>query len=132
MRDVVGVGFGPNFLVDSKADVTLFGGGIDVVRSPHNYLVGTWARLGLIGLAIALALTLIGWRLAYRVVSRGQARLSDADVLAILLVVTVPLVAFVGVVLESPFGAIPYFWALGHLGVLARAGGFTTPSRRTE
>lgn len=131
VRELVGVGFGPNFLVDSKADVTLFGGGIDVVRSPHNYLVGTWARLGLIGFVIALALTLIGWRLAYRVVSRGLARLSDADVLAILLVVTVPLVAFVGVVLESPFGAIPYFWALGHLGALARTGGFTAPIRRT-
>jgi hypothetical protein len=32
-----------------------------------------------------------------------------------LLALGVPVVAMLGVVLESPFGAVPYFWALGHL-----------------
>lgn len=133
VRDAVGVGFGPNFLVDSRADVTLFGGGIDAVRSPHNYLIGTWARLGLLGLATAVGLTLAGWRLAW-LVARGTGDLGDVDLLAVLLAVTMPLVAFVGVVLESPFGAVPYFWALGHLGAVACARGHAAPlgARRLE
>jgi hypothetical protein len=36
-------------------------------------------------------------------------------VLAALLVLTLPITALFGVVLESPFGAIPYFWAVGYL-----------------
>ena len=38
-----------------------------------------------------------------------------ATAFAALIVVALPVVALLGVVLESPFGAIPYFWAVGHL-----------------
>ncbi|MGH3950887.1 MAG: O-antigen ligase family protein [Pseudonocardiaceae bacterium] len=120
-RNVFGVGFGPNFLVDSKADVELFGGDIESVRSPHNYLLGAWARLGLIGLAIIVALTIVGWRLAFLVGWRKPDHVSDVDVVAIMIVAGMPWVALVGVVLESPFGAVPYFWALGHLSAVACA-----------
>jgi hypothetical protein len=34
---------------------------------------------------------------------------------AALALLALPVTALLGVVLESPFGAIPYFWALGHV-----------------
>jgi hypothetical protein len=36
-----------------------------------------------------------------------------------LLVASIPVAALLGVILESPFGALPYFWALGHLSARA-------------
>ncbi|MBA0125071.1 O-antigen ligase family protein [Haloechinothrix sp. YIM 98757] len=133
-RNVFGVGFGPHFLVDSKADVEMFGGDIESVRSPHNYLLSAWARLGLLGLGIVAALTLVGWRLAYLVGWASPARVSDVDVVAIMIAVGMPWVGIVGVVMEAPFGAVPYYWALGHLSAVACARGaappFTLPGTR--
>lgn len=120
-REVRGVGFGPDFLHNSGADVLLLGtvaAEHEDVRSPHNYLLGTWARLGLIGVVLVLALLISGLRLA-RLVAKHAPHVRDDDVLAMLLVASIPVVAFVGVVLESPFGALPYFWAIGHLSVRA-------------
>jgi hypothetical protein len=48
-----------------------------------------------------------------------------ADVLAALVVIAIPVVAMFGVVLEAPFGAIPYFWAIGQLCAARR----TAPAR---
>ncbi|WP_317495215.1 O-antigen ligase family protein [Haloechinothrix sp. LS1_15] len=126
-RNVFGVGFGPHFLVDSRADVEMFGGDIESVRSPHNYLLSAWARLGLLGMATVAALTLAGWRLAYLVGWRSPGRVSDLDVVAIMLAVGMPWVGIVGVVMEAPFGAVPYFWALGHLSAVACARGIAAP-----
>jgi hypothetical protein len=123
IRDIGGVGFGPDFLRESGAEELLLGTGAtkEEVRSPHNYLLNTWARLGLIGLAIVVALLCSGVRLAYIVARHGH-DIGDVDVLAILVVGSIPVIAFVGVVLESPFGAIPYFWAVGHLAIRCRQG----------
>ncbi|WP_034274005.1 O-antigen ligase family protein [Haloechinothrix halophila] len=128
-RNVVGVGFGPNYLIDSKADHELYSGTREDVRSPHNYLLGAWARLGLLGLALLLALTVLGWRLAVVVGGRAP-RLSDVDVLAIMIAAGMPGVALVGVMLEAPFGALPYYWALGHLSAVACQHGLVTSIRR--
>jgi hypothetical protein len=120
-REIRGVGFGPNFLQESGAKVLLLGAAAaeqEDVRSPHNYLLNTWARLGLIGLIIVLGLLFAGLRLA-RLVATHTPRVRDDDVLAMLLVASIPVVAVVGVVLESPFGALPYFWALGYLSTRA-------------
>ena len=118
---VFGVGYGPNILARSKTVHLLEGTEFQNVRSPHNYLLGTWARLGLIGAALAAALLVAGVRLAIRQLGeQGQ----PADTLAALIALTMPVVALFGVILESPFGAIPYFWAVGHLcSVLARRPG---------
>ncbi|GAA5111442.1 hypothetical protein GCM10025762_20530 [Haloechinothrix salitolerans] len=129
VRNVVGVGFGPNYLIDSKADYELYSGTREDVRSPHNYLLGGWARLGLVGLALLLALTVLGWRLAV-VVGRRAPRLNDVDVLAIMIAAGMPGVALVGVMLEAPFGALPYYWALGHLSAVACQHSLVTPIRR--
>ncbi len=128
-RELRGVGFGPDFLHDSGADVLLLGtvaAEQENVRSPHNYLLGTWARLGLIGVVMVLALLIAGLRLA-RLVAKHAPHVRDDDVLAMLLVASIPVVAFIGVVLESPFGALPYFWAIGHLSARACQVGAVRP-----
>ncbi|HET9945583.1 MAG TPA: hypothetical protein VFR56_08015, partial [Actinomycetes bacterium] len=53
VRTAVGVGFGPDFLTLSGTTDALEGGDYENVRSPHNYLVGTFARLGLGGALLA-------------------------------------------------------------------------------
>jgi hypothetical protein len=115
-RLVRGVGFGPDFLHNSGGDIALLGGTFEEVRAPHNYIINTWARLGLIGLLPMFGMMLAGWRLAVKL-GRAEPDPSDADVLAITSVIALPVAATFGVILESPFGAIPYFWALGHLSV---------------
>lgn len=113
-RETLGVGFGADFMHESGADILLLGGPSPDVRSPHNYFVGTWARLGVIGLGIVSVIVLCGLWLAVLVRRTAQV-FTDADVLALLVTVAIPAAAAVGVILESPFGAVPYFWALGHL-----------------
>jgi O-antigen ligase len=112
-----GVGYGPNFLARSGTSQYLEGVEFQNVRSPHNYLLGTWARLGLIGAALAAAIFVAAGRLALR---RLRTATDPADLLAALIVLTIPLTAMLGVVLESPFGAIPYFWAVGQLCATAK------------
>jgi O-Antigen ligase len=112
-REVVGVGFGPHFMMDSGASIALIHGGDPSVRSPHNYFVSTYARLGILGimlLALVTVRVLTGmWRIQ---------RYPGADDL-LLLAMIVPLIilveAAVGATLEAPFGAIPFFWFLGIL-----------------
>jgi O-antigen ligase len=111
-----GVGFGPDYLHDSGGDVELLNKTSDEVRAPHNYIINTWARLGLIGLIPLFGMLFAGIRLAFKL-SRAQPDITDPDLLAMLLVVAMPVGATFGVILESPFGAVPYFWALGHLSV---------------
>jgi O-antigen ligase len=128
-RDVRGVGFGPDFLHDSGADILLLGTTAatqEDVRSPHNYLLNTWARLGLIGLVLILGIIFAALRLA-RLVARRAPHIRDDDVLAMLLVASIPVAAVLGVVLESPFGALPYFWAVGHLSARACQIGAAVP-----
>jgi O-antigen ligase len=129
-REVRGVGFGPDFLQESGASVLLLGTAAaaeqEDVRSPHNYLLNTWARLGLVGLVLVLGLLLAGLRLAIMITKRVS-HLRDDDIMAMLLLASIPVVAVVGVVLESPFGALPYFWAIGHLSARACQTGVVTP-----
>jgi hypothetical protein len=111
-RTAVGVGFGPDFLTQSGTLVALEGEDYENVRSPHNYLIGTFARLGLFGAAIALAMLAAAAMLALRLLARPS---GSVTTFAGLIVLVLPVTALLGVVLEAPFGAIPYFWAVGHL-----------------
>lgn len=112
VRTGVGVGFGRDFIVESGAAASLEGV-YQNVRSPHDYLIGTMARLGVAGALLGAVIMLTGWWLAMSTLRRGL--VDTATVLAALLVVSIPVVSLLGVVLESPFGAIPYFWAIGQL-----------------
>jgi O-antigen ligase len=130
-REIVGVGFGPDYLEESGAAVLLLGAPNSEVRSPHNFLLGTWARLGLVGVVLLIGLLIAGLRLAY-LVARHARQVRDDDMLAMLLVAAIPVIAFVGVVFESPFGALPFFWAIGHLSARACQIGAVTPFGMTR
>jgi hypothetical protein len=111
-RTAVGVGFGRDFIAESGAAAALEGI-YQNVRSPHNYVVGTLARLGVAGALLTAVVILMGWWWAMSTLRRRDA--DPPTVLACLVVVSIPIAGLLGVVLESPFGAIPYFWALGQL-----------------
>lgn len=115
-RAAFGVGFGPHYLQQSDADVLLLGEFADPeVRAAHNFALNTWSRLGGVGLVL---LTLLGVP-ALIAALRLSWRSWDPpvlDLLAAVLVIAIPTTAVLGVVLEGPFGAIPFFWAIGYLG----------------
>jgi hypothetical protein len=117
-RQLFGVGFGPNVLEDSGAGVALIGATAlqeeTAPRSPHNYWLGTYGRLGLIGIGLSLALVAVLTRRAWMQISRPL-RPDRLALLAALLGLSMIPVASLGVVLESPFGAVPYFWSIGVL-----------------
>ena len=112
-RTLVGTGFGPDFIKESGSSAVLEGTRYENVRSPHNWFVGVFARLGMVGVVLAAAVVLqLLW-----LVWRHRRTIADDDVLAIAATVVVAIipVATVGVILESPFGAIPFFWSAGLL-----------------
>jgi hypothetical protein len=116
-RAIFGVGFGPDYMIDSGAGFELLGTSADLeesgVRSPHNYYLGTMARLGLVGLSLVLAISVLGLVLGWR----HRRTMAESDLVATAGFATAGLLlpATFGVVLESPFGAIPFFWSLGVL-----------------
>lgn len=90
------------------------------VRAPHNIAVTVLARSGLVGLV--LWLTLLGAccvGIIRAIASARRAGARDDEMLGVWLatfVTTVVVASLFGVVLESPFGAVPFFFILG-LGV---------------
>lgn len=113
-RNLVGVGYGPDFLRETHAIMLLVGtddGNKTEPRSPHNYWLGTLMRGGLVAVVLFGLLVLA---VAVRI-GRLINRLATDDLLflacAIPTVLIVP--ATFGVILESPFGAVPFFWAVG-------------------
>lgn len=108
-----GVGFGPDFVTDSGIAAYLGSGTYENVRSPHNYLLGTAVRLGLVGVALVglLLVTVV------RSILRLRKRFDEEPVLMTCGLAVVALVpaALVGVVFEAPFGSIPLFWSAGVL-----------------
>ncbi len=116
-RSAIGVGFGPNFLLESGALFELVGQTDDVsTRAPHDYYLDVLARLGLVGLILVVALHVVGWRKALNLL-RAERR-GDMAILVVGIVVAIPTVAALGVVLEGPFGAVPFAWALGAVDAL--------------
>lgn len=117
-RVMIGVGFGPDFLKDADADVALGSQTYQGVRSPHNYLLTVFARLGLLGLTVIVALLATVLAAAIRELwARHQP--DELTFMCVLVVMSLFVIAMLGVVLESPFGAVPFFWAGGVL--LARS-----------
>lgn len=122
-RVVAGVGMGPDFLKESGASVHYQAPGEPAVRQPHNFVINTYARLGLIGVAlllwllVALARALVSALL--RSVRRSDAE-SALDVSCMLICGVLFVASMLGVILEAPFGAIPFGWATGLLLVRAR------------
>ena len=118
-RQLFGVGFGPNYLQATDTMDVLRGSRETELRAAHNILVGTYARSGAVGLVLFLwVLTLVaraGWRL--------RRRFADDELLLTCAALTAGLfaAAAVGVILESPFGAVPFYWSAGILLAAARS-----------
>lgn len=113
-RAMTGIGFGPDFLKDADADVALGSKTYQGVRSPHNYLVTVLARLGLLGLTVIVLLLTVVLAAAIRELwARPQP--DELTSMCVLTVMALFVIAMLGVVLESPFGAVPFFWAGGVL-----------------
>jgi O-antigen ligase len=110
-RVFLGSGFGNDFLAQSGTLTYLEGTTYNNVRSPHNWFVGIYARMGIVGLALAVMVCL---QLLLTIV-RNRQKMASEPLLATagLLVVAVIPVAILGVVLEAPFGAVPFWWAAG-------------------
>jgi hypothetical protein len=112
-REAAGVGFGPHFMIDSGASVALVHSDELSVRSPHNYFISVYARLGLVGVILLglIAVQMIAgiWRV------RRYTRTDDLMLLAIVVPPIILVEAAVATTLEAPFGAIPFFWFLGIL-----------------
>lgn len=112
-RQAIGAGPGPNFIVESGSAAVLQGTQYANVRSPHNWFVGLYARFGLVGIVlVGSVLLLLGFRIATNIKRIGSNELLFTC--AVLAVSILP-VAAVGVVLESPFGAVPFWWSVGIL-----------------
>ncbi|MCJ1714154.1 O-antigen ligase [Curtobacterium sp. VKM Ac-2922] len=110
-RQIFGSGFGNDFLSESGTLSYLEGTTYENVRSPHNYFIGIYARMGLVGVFLVGGVIL---SLVLTVFRRLRVAAED-DVIAIasLIVLAILPVASLGVVLEAPFGAVPFWWAAG-------------------
>lgn len=110
-RVAVGSGFGNNFLEQAGTLSYLEGTTYENVRSPHNWFVGIYARMGFIGIVLAILWVLQTIILIFK--QRQSTGNDDLLALSCLIFVALLPVATFGVILEAPFGAIPFFWASG-------------------
>ena len=111
IRNLFGSGFGINFLVESRTLIFLDDTQLNGVRSPHNWFLGIYARLGVFGFLLAALIFVMGLLIALRRIYADEFK--DLNKLSALILGALLPVALFGVVLESPFGAIPFYWALG-------------------
>jgi hypothetical protein len=123
-RSLVGVGFGPDIMVESRAGYLLIGSGATegetTPRSPHNYWIGSLARLGILG-SLILWLVVLGFT-RQALAARKEWSVDPLRFLLVAIPAAMLPVASLGVVLESPFGAIPFWWCLGAALALPRKG----------
>lgn len=113
VRALVGSGFGNDFLLDSGAVQILAGTDWTGVRSPHNWVVGNLARLGTVGAILTLLVVVI--LIAKIVMLSNEIGKSELLLVAAMTTISLVLTSFIGVVLESPFGAVPFWWFYGIL-----------------
>lgn len=113
LRTLFGVGFGPDFLHESGTLHYLEGTTYENVRSPHNWFVGIYARLGAVGAALVVAWVIQMLHLIVRYI-RPITQNELYFACSLIFLALLPVATF-GVVLEAPFGAIPFFWAAGIL-----------------
>lgn len=114
-RTLAGVGFGRDFLSESGASVYLEGAVHRGVRSPHNFLIGTFARTGLAGVALVGTVLVMAIRYSLRLASRSRGAPDELYVLAGGYVMATLVTSSVGVILETPFAAVPFYFFLGVL-----------------
>ncbi len=106
---VLGTGFGSDLSTRFLADYDLLTDETFAARSPHSMIVTMFGRLGLVGLLAWVAISAALARMVWRLFKSG-----DPDGLGLASVVCVIwLSACVGVVLESPMGAVVFWTTAG-------------------
>jgi hypothetical protein len=125
-----GLGFGSDLATRFLADYDLLSDENFSARSPHSMMVTVFGRMGIVGFLAWLAVSAAIATLVWRLFRRGQ---PDGIGLASVVCVTW-ISACVGVVLESPMGAIVFWTTLGLASSVAReakdpAGADSEPSR---
>lgn len=87
------------------------------VRSPHNIAMTILARSGMVGFSVWLLMLAVSfWHIARATLLSRRAGEREHELLGIWLIAylaAILIVALFGVVLESPMGAIPFFFLLG-------------------
>ena len=107
-----GMGFGYNFLPQFEAYYAR--GSWEGLRSPHNYFVTIYGRMGAIGLLMFVAITFLIVRHSVRaalLVRNGRMAKQDFAYWCAAMVLLIS--GTFGVVLEGPMGAIPFWCFLG-------------------
>ena len=83
-------------------------------RSPHNIFITTLGRMGLVGVAVLLAIYFVQGRITARVAREARTDPTRQDAMTLQAAVWVVMVSScLGVVLEGPMGAIPFWIMLG-------------------
>jgi hypothetical protein len=93
-------------------------------RSPHNIFMTTLGRMGLAGVAVLLAVFFVQGRITARVARQARTDPVRQEAMTLQAAVWVVMVSScLGVVLEGPMGAIPFWIMLGlaHDAAMARA-----------
>lgn len=110
-RALIGSGFGNDFLSESGTLKFLEGETWENVRSPHNWIVGIYARMGAIGVSLISWWMILIVRKSY--LFREKISKDPLFSLSLITFSTLIPVSLLGVILEAPFGAIPFFWSAG-------------------
>jgi hypothetical protein len=110
-RMVFGHGFSDNIMDVSGAGAKLSVGLNETVRAPHSGWVNTYGHLGVVGCMIGIIPLATFLYLFWR-----QRRDLAEDPFRLVIYLTPLALALpisFGVILESPFGAIPFWWCVG-------------------
>lgn len=111
---LLGLGFGADLAHGFLNEYYPVGGDDFSARSPHNIFMTTLGRMGLLGVAVLLAVYLHQARVTARVAREARADPARQEAMTLQAAVWVVMVsACLGVVLEGPMGAIPFWIMLG-------------------
>lgn len=113
-RFFFGEGFNANIMHTSGAGVALLGEQspeLPSLRAPHNFVLNSWAHLGIVGVFLFLlcCICFVLSSLPRHRVKNNQ----SASYLFSLIPIGLLVPSLFGVILEAPFGAIPFWWAIG-------------------
>lgn len=121
---LLGLGFGADLAHGFLLEYYPTGEADFSARSPHNVFMTTLGRMGLLGVAVLLAIYALQARLTARVAREARTDPARQEAMTLQAAVWVIMVsACLGVVLEGPMGAIPFWIMLGlaHHAATARA-----------
>jgi hypothetical protein len=108
---LLGIGFGPDLVSDGRYMVNEERPN----RNPHNIVVTIFGRMGLLGLLPWLAFNILALRYIVRCLRAPDCDPVRRDAVGFFIIYAIAMLgaACFGVLLESPFMAIPYYFLVG-------------------